>query len=102
MLSVSEVLRLLNQMPIWRAVTALPKRIAEIEDRLMVLERGSKAKAAEIPTALACPTCDARMKVVAESPHPEFGFAGMKLHEVSCEGCNSISTRDFQPGKGYQ
>jgi hypothetical protein len=35
--SVSDILKLLDQIPIWKAVSGLPKRIAEIERRLEAL-----------------------------------------------------------------
>jgi len=101
-ISVSDVLKLLDEIPIWKAVRALPKRITELEARLKALEDAAGQKPiAQTPTALVCPICESRMKVKSESPHPEFAFAGVKVHTVECPSCGHKSHRDFDPGKGY-
>jgi len=99
-LSVSDIVKLLEQIPIWKAVTGLPKRLAELERRVAELE--SKA-VASLPTTdpKACAICGATMKVVREAPHPTFDFAGVKIHHMSCPECGTTASRDFRPGKGY-
>lgn len=103
-ISVSDALKLLDQIPIWKAVSALPKRVAELERRVSELEAAAKASPApaKIPEARICPLCSSEMKVVAELPHPTFDFAGVKIHKLSCTGCDNKTERDYRPGKGYQ
>lgn len=56
--SVSDIIKLLEQVPGWKAVVGLPKRLAELEARVKALETGSGA-----PKALGatdCAKCGAR------------------------------------------
>ena len=99
-LSVSDIIKLLEQIPIWKAVSSLPKRLAELEKRMEALE--SKAGAARLlPDPKACVICGSTMKVTRETPHPDFGFAGMKVHAMECPDCGTRTSRDFSPGEGY-
>ncbi len=99
-LSVSDILKILDQIPIWKTVSSLPKRIAELEQRVALLE-GKAALPAPVDPARVCPLCQATMKVTAEKAHPDFGFAGMNIHEMLCEACGHKTERSIRPGKGY-
>jgi hypothetical protein len=99
MLSVSDIAKLLEQIPIWKAITTMPKRVAELERQVAALQKNT---ATAQPTGRECPICGSTMKVLKESPHPEFDFAGLKVHEMECPECGNKTSRDFQPGKGYQ
>ena len=103
-ISVSDIIKLLEQIPIWKAIRELPKRITELEARVASLEaeRRTLPQAPKIPEARLCPLCHAEMKVTREAPHPEFDFAGLKVHHMECTSCGNTATRDFQPGKGYR
>jgi hypothetical protein len=99
-ISVSDVIKLVEQIPVWKAMAGLPKRIAELERKVAALETPASAKAAA-PTGRECPICGATMKVVKETPHPEFGVFGTMLHQMVCGECGEQTTRNFEPGKGY-
>jgi hypothetical protein len=99
-ISVSDVIKLLDEIPIWKAVAGLPKRIAELERKVAALETTASAKAAA-PTGKECPLCGATMKVVSEYPDPQFGFGSLMFHQMVCGECGGQTTRAFQPGKGY-
>ena len=99
-ISVSDILKILDQIPIWKAVRELPKRVAELERRVAELEEGKAAP--PVSPARICPICDATMKVVAEVAHPQFGFAGVKIHKLECPACGHKTERNFEPGKGYK
>jgi transposase len=98
---VSDAIKLLDEIPIWKAVAGLPKRVAELERKLAALESAASDIAAK-PTGKECPICGATMKVVKETPHPDFAFAGMKVHRMRCGECGEETNRDFEPGKGYR
>ena len=100
-LSVSDVLKLLDEIPIWKAVARLPKRVAELERKVQQLETAASAKPS-LPVGRECPICGAAMKVAAELAHPQFGFSGTKVHKMECPECGHKTERDFQPGKGYE
>lgn len=104
-ISVGDLVKILDQIPIWKAVSGLPKRIAELERKVEALEGRLAAEqrtAAQVPSAKICPICDATMKVVREDPHPQFAFAGVKVHSMNCEACGQTVKRDFKPGEGYR
>ena len=99
-LSVSDVIKLLDEIPIWKAVAGLPKRIAELERKVAALETTASAKAAA-PTGKECPICGVTMTVVKETPHPRLGFGGLMSHQMVCNECGEKTTRAFESGKGY-
>ena len=98
--SVSDILKLLEQIPIWKAVAGLPKRVAELERKVAALEAAAKG-GAQRPTGRECPVCGAEMRVTAETPDPTFGVLGVKLHSLKCGECGTAAQRQFEPGKGY-
>lgn len=96
--SVSDIIKLLEQVPGWKAVAGLPKRIAEIEARVKSLE---DSKGSAKPHPKDCPICGARMSVTSEHNHPVFGPVGILIHKMKCDGCGNTAERDFSPGRGY-
>ena len=102
MISVTDILKLLEQIPIWKAMRELPKRVAELERRLDAMAAGQKAVEPPVAPAKICPICEATMKVTQERPHPQFQFAGVKLHLLECPACGHKTDRMFDPAKGYQ
>jgi hypothetical protein len=100
-LSVSDVIKLLDEVPIWKAVAGLPKRITELERKVQDLETTASAKAAA-PTGKDCPVCGATMRVVKETKAPRGGVFGVKVHQMVCDECGGQTRRTFEPGKGYR
>jgi endogenous inhibitor of DNA gyrase (YacG/DUF329 family) len=101
--SVSDILKILNDIPIWKAVAGLPRRVAELERAVCELqEKSASISARKAPMGRECPICGATMKVLSEVEHPRFGFAGRKVHNMECPECGNKTSRDFEPGKGYR
>ncbi len=103
-ISVSDIIKLLDEIPIWKNVAVLPRRLAALEERLAELQSAKRALPAPpmIDPGKACPMCGAGMKVLSETAHPTFGFAGVKVHKMECPECEYKTTRDFSPGTGYK
>ncbi|WP_313534519.1 hypothetical protein [Haematobacter sp.] len=80
-ISVSDILKILDQIPIWKTVRDLPARVAALEQRVAALE-GRPTKAEHLTI---CATCGAPAKVIAVKNHPKFAFAGIKMRTVECE-----------------
>ncbi len=102
--SVSDLIKLLDELPIWRAVAGLPKRLAELERKVTELEGTVKAQppASTVPEARICQLCRQEMKVIEEKPDRVFGTMGVKVHVMECTACKSVVERQFHPAKGYQ
>jgi hypothetical protein len=96
-ITVSDMLKILEQIPGWKAVAGLPKRVAELERRVQELE----TQKPHVPPGRECPICGAVMDVIDELPHPHFGSMGVKVHSMRCPHCEHKTSRDFEPGKGY-
>ncbi len=99
MISVSDILKLLEQLPWWKRLREAPARIDELERRLNALE-GRAAKPAP-PAGRECPRCGVTMAVVREKPDLMFGPVGVKAHDLRCPDCGEETTRQYSPGKGY-
>jgi hypothetical protein len=94
--SVSDILKLLDKWPLWKRLTALPDRVDALEARIAELE-GKRAKSTWPGV---CALCGERLRPIsAEQPHPTFGEFGMKIVEMECSGCGKRSTREFDPAK---
>jgi hypothetical protein len=93
-ITVSDALKVLENIPIWKQLRELPKRLTALEQRIAVLEQERVVSGKE------CPLCGAEMKVVAER-HPQFAFAGKKIHQMECS-CGNQADRIFKPGRGYK
>jgi hypothetical protein len=98
--SVSDIIKLLEQVPGWKAVVGLPKRLAELEARVKTLETGNTARPV-VARPKDCPICGAAMRVTAETEHGVFGMQGLKTHSMKCDGCGNTAERMYTPGKGY-
>lgn len=89
---ISDIMNALDRVPIWKALKALPDRVAGIEKRLAVLEARPKT-----PEAPGCALCGAAMKVVKVEPDPMFGVHGVQRHTLACSGCDHRETRQHDP-----
>jgi hypothetical protein len=99
--SVSDILKILDQIPGWKAVAGLPKRVAELEARVKALEGAGAGKPA-VPNPKECAMCGATMRVNREEPHVHFGDMGVKTHLMVCDDCGHQTELMFTPGKGYK
>ncbi|MDH2311454.1 hypothetical protein [Methylobacterium brachiatum] len=94
-ISLDDIVKLLNQIPIWRSVSALPKRVRELEERVAALELKPMAK-----SAATCPLCGGETKTVKVEPNVHFGTMGMQDHTLVCGRCEHIEIRQIDTMKG--
>lgn len=91
---LEELNDLLDRIPLWKRLSAMPARVQAMEARIASLE----AQLAGKPGAL-CPICNAvGFKRTASRPHPEFGFAGIKLDSYACPACGHSEERERDEG----
>ena len=92
MLSVSDILKILDNIPVWKTLGTLPKRVEELERRLAAIEAAPKK-----PADPECPLCHAPMKVTKVEPHRVFGPMGVQNHTYACTACNHKEERKIDP-----
>jgi hypothetical protein len=95
MSAVSDILALLDRWPGWKAITALPGKVAELEARVAKLE-GTKSKPGGV--TMACPMCGEAMKLAKVTPDELFGNMGVQQREFVCS-CGHNERRIFDPAK---
>ncbi|WP_027234700.1 ABC transporter C-terminal domain-containing protein [Leisingera caerulea] len=94
MISVSDILKILDKAPIWTTLKEMPQRIEALEARVAELE-AKPAKAEHLET---CELCGKPAKVTDLKDHPHFGTFGVKLRTVTCEDGHSIEYK-WDPNK---
>jgi hypothetical protein len=87
-----------------RSVRLLSKRLKDLADRIELLQERLAAIEARLRLSAQdmCPQCRrGRLRVIETSAHPEFGFAGIELHQVRCDRgeCGYAGTRLYDPNE---
>jgi len=105
MISVSDILKILDNAPVWKTLKALPGQVKALEERVAALEKRldapGLARGGARDVALTCALCQGGMRVVAERADPTFGRFGIKTHHVVCDDCGHETDLRFDPAKGY-
>ena len=99
-LSVSDIIKLLEQVPGWKAVAGLPKRLAELEARVKALESGA-GRPSQAPGPRDCAKCGAVMRVTDERSDQTFGRHGVVVHVMACDNCGHTTERKYSARQGY-
>ena len=88
MISVKDILALLDKIPIWKQLNELPARVTELENRVQALE-SKKVTKSEI-----CPRCkeDAYM-LESSKPNVHFGDTGAQDRLYKCQSCGFEETK---------
>jgi len=97
-ISVSDIIKLLDQIPIWKRLVSLVKEVDELKARVAILEETARKPAAPAPEL--CPLCESgSLKVIAVRPHPQFGTFGAQLRTLKCtnEACGHTENRKHDP-----
>lgn len=90
---LEDIMKTLERIPVWKRLATLPDEVEALNKRIAALEE----KLAPA-TGKRCPVCDAlSLKVISSSPHPEFGFAGVKQDKMRCGSCGHEETRERRP-----
>lgn len=99
--SVSDILKILDQIPIWKSLREIPKRMEALEQRVKSLEQAAIAPPKAVMKGRECSSCGEEMKLVSEQPDPVLRTAGVKVHKLKCPTCGFESNRKYLPSKGY-
>ncbi|GMR17679.1 MAG: hypothetical protein BMS9Abin33_0072 [Gammaproteobacteria bacterium] len=92
MLTVADLLKVLNRIPAWGRIVTLPDKVEALERRLASLERKTykgDAKSAEL-----CPKCSQyTFELKSRNPHPIYGKIGVQEEHYKCSECGFSRTR---------
>jgi len=93
LITVSDLLALLDKIPIWKTLYHLPGRVAALEQRLARLEASPPAPADEN-----CPKCHAAaFKLIASAPDATMGPLGYLRRVYRCSVCSHEEPRLVAP-----
>ncbi|MHB2265673.1 hypothetical protein [Aliihoeflea sp. PC F10.4] len=83
MFTVSDILKVLDQIPVWKSLKALPGKLDALEKRVSELE----AELARRPAPEVCPLCHGEMKLSNVETH---WMGDTEFHNYVCstEGCS--------------
>ncbi len=85
MLTINELIKLLEKAPLWKRHAPLPDKVAELECRVAALE----THLADRTSGAYCEHCGSgNVKRIGAVPDPAFGDVfGDKLPKYRCENC---------------
>ena len=96
--SVSDILKILDQIPIWKTVKELPAKVAALEERCATLERRLAAAEAEPARAPgeACKACGERQLRLKNREKAGGIWADMGVYREtwSCGACGFTEERE--------
>jgi hypothetical protein len=96
MSAIGDIASLLEKIPIWKRLTALPDEVKALQARVSALETEIQKR----PSLEACPICGTgNLKVTAVRPHPQLGDVGIQERTVKCDNpaCGHTEDRIHDP-----
>ena len=92
---LEDIMKTLERVPAWKRMVALTEQVDKLEKRVADLEAKLGPKPGE-----ECPKCGERsLKLISSAPHPDFGFAGVKLDQIKCTECSYEESRDRETAR---
>lgn len=84
MLSINDLLAVLDHWPLWKRMNETPERVDALEARIASLEAILAPATGEI-----CPKCrKPSFHIISNRPMPHFEWAGKSLDKWRCDECS--------------
>jgi predicted RNA-binding Zn-ribbon protein involved in translation (DUF1610 family) len=103
LISVSDILKILDQVPIWKTVKELPKRVEALEKEHAALkaELDQLRSAPKQKPGETCPACGEPAMRRTKSEPTKGTFAGMGLRDETwtCSECGEVDIREMQSAR---
>lgn len=85
MLSITDLLALLDKWPSWKRITDAPARITALEQRVLMLEKQMRGGSG---TDATCPKCgEPTFLLISSAPDDVFGQLGQSRRHYRCAEC---------------
>lgn len=86
---LEELNDLLDRLPLWARIKALPDKVETLQQRVALLEAQFSGKPGEL-----CPVCNAPgFRRTGSKPDPVMGALGVMLDSYVCAGCGHAEDR---------
>lgn len=97
MIGVSDILKILDQVPLWKTLKALPQRIETLETRVAELEKAKSGPVKE--PGEPCPSCGAHAlrRTSTKRSEPPHGDLGFRDEVWTCTACGALDERVMTP-----
>ena len=84
MFSLSDLIKLLEQIPAWKKLSSMPGEIEALRRRVELLEQSAN----RVPRGDECPKCHGLSYRLDRSERdPTFGALGVQRHFYRCDSC---------------
>lgn len=91
MISVSDVLKVLESIPTWKQIKDLPARVDALEKRLAEFENRLKKGVDSL-----CPKCgEPSFELIESKPHPVMKDIGIIERTYTCSGCGFTEKKTY-------
>lgn len=90
---IKDIIALLEQIPVWKELIALPKKVQELELKIKELEsklEKPKKKGVE------CPYCNETDTQVTDIKPHQFMAEVMETRHFKCNECEKTFTKDYE------
>ncbi len=85
MINVSDLLKILEKIPLWKQLKELPAKIEDFERRLSALEKNLETD----DSVKKCPKCGSKYFVLTDTkPNLHLGIVGVQDRQYTCEKCS--------------
>jgi hypothetical protein len=96
MSTIGDIVSLLEKIPIWKRLKALPDEFDALKAKVAALESELKKR----PSLETCPICETgNLKVTNVTPHGHLGDLGIQNRTLKCDNpaCGHSETRIHDP-----
>jgi hypothetical protein len=98
MSAIGDIASILEKIPIWKRLTALPAEFEALKARIAALEEEVQKR----PSLEQCAICNTgNSKVTGVRPHPQLGPVGVQERTLQCDNpaCKHSEKRLYDPNK---
>jgi len=105
--TVSDISRILERVPVWRQLVTLPQRVSDLETRLAALTANEDVppvvpmQTPARPSQYMCDSCFAPMNIIGEEKLDSLNVLGQAIHTLECSECARVTRKMFTPDDGY-